>query len=84
MCLQVATVGYGDITPQTSVEQGVVLAVFLVGLIFFGVLIGSLTQLLSKASKEARKAQLYRDKMEGVEGWLRGRRFPNGLRVCAR
>ena len=53
------------------------------GIIFFGVLIGSLTQLLQRASKDARKAQLYREKMESVEGWLRGRRFPARLRVSS-
>ena len=36
------------------------MVVFIVGIIFFGVLIGSLGQLLQSASKDARKAQLYR------------------------
>ena len=79
--VQVATVGYGDITPQTPGEEAVAIFVFLLGIIFFGVLIGSLTQLLQRASKDARKAQLYREKMESVEGWLRGRHFPARLRV---
>ena len=79
--VQVATVGYGDITPQTPGEEAVAIFVFLLGIIFFGVLIGSLTQLLQRASKDARKAQLYREKMESVEAWLRARHFPARLRV---
>lgn len=54
---------------------------FLIGIIFFGVIIGSLTQLLQRASKDVRKAQLYREKMEHVDRWLRSRRFSNKLRV---
>lgn len=61
--LQVATVGYGDIAPQTAAEEGVAIFVFVLGIIFFGVLVGSLTQLLQSASKNARKASMYREKM---------------------
>lgn len=61
--LQVATVGYGDIAPQTPAEEGVAIFVFVLGIIFFGVLVGSLSQLLQSASKNARKASVYREKM---------------------
>ena len=61
--LQVATVGYGDIAPQTPAEEGIAIFVFVLGIIFFGVLVGSLTQLLQSASKNARKASVYREKM---------------------
>ena len=61
--LQVATIGYGDITAQTTVEEGVAIFVFVLGIIFFGVLVGSLTQLLQSASKNARRAQVFREKM---------------------
>jgi len=59
----VATIGYGDITPQTPLEEGVAIFVMVLGIIFFGVLVGSLTQLLQSASKNARRAQVFREKM---------------------
>lgn len=55
--------GYGDISPQTPAEEGIAIFVFVLGIIFFGVLVGSLTQLLQSASKNARKASVYREKM---------------------
>ena len=81
--VQVSTIGYGDITPQNTIEQAVSMLVFLVGVIFFGVLIGSVTQLLQTASRDARKVQSYREKMNTVEDWIKKRHFPASLRVIS-
>lgn len=58
--------GYGDITPQTAVEQGVMLAVLLLGYILLGVFIGSITDMLRQARKEE---QLSRH-ITAIQEWL--------------
>ena len=79
-CLQVVTVGYGDIVPATSIEQCIAIAVFIVGILFFGILLGSIGDMLQRATKSARRAALFREKMAAVEAWFRLRAFPKALR----
>ena len=82
--LQIVTVGYGDVTPYTAAEQGVTICVEIVGILFFGILLGSIGDMLQRATKSARKAALLRDKMGNVENWLRNRMFPKALRNSIR
>ena len=82
--MQVVTVGYGDIVPTTAVEQCIAIIVFIVGILFFGILLGSIADMLQRASKSARRAALFREKMAAVEAWLRLRAFPKGLRNSIR
>ena len=84
LIMQVVTVGYGDIVPATSVEQCIAIAVFIVGILFFGILLGSIGEILQRATKSARRAALFREKMAAVEAWLRLRAFPKSLRNSIR
>jgi cbb3-type cytochrome oxidase subunit 3 len=65
---------YGDVTPQTAWETLVNMGVFIVGVVFFAVFIGSIGSMLSRATKSARRAQLFREKMEAIDNWLHARR----------
>lgn len=42
----ITTIGFGDITPITNAERGVMLLVEILGVLFFGILLGSITSLL--------------------------------------
>lgn len=42
----VVTIGFGDVTPSTDAERAVMLVVELAGVVFFGILLGSVTSLL--------------------------------------
>ena len=48
----------------------------LAGVVFFGILIGSLGEIVQHASTRARQAQMFRRKFEDVEAWMRMRRLP--------
>ncbi|DBA70723.1 TPA: hypothetical protein ACH3X2_012094 [Trebouxia sp. C0005] len=72
----VTTVGYGDITAHSTVEQCVATVMMLAGVVFFGILIGSLGEIVQHASTRARQAQMFRRKFEDVETWMRMRRLP--------
>lgn len=41
-----ATIGFGDILPVTNAERAVMLLVQITGVLFFGILLGSITSLL--------------------------------------
>ncbi|KAL3152951.1 hypothetical protein ABBQ38_011980 [Trebouxia sp. C0009 RCD-2024] len=74
----VTTVGYGDITAHSATEQCVATVMMLAGVVFFGILIGSLGEIVQHASTRARQAQMFRRKFEDVETWMRMRRLPRG------
>lgn len=42
----ITTIGFGDITPITNAERAVMLLVEILGVLFFGILLGSITSLL--------------------------------------
>ena len=42
----VATIGFGDILPVTNAERAIMLLVQITGVLFFGILLGSITSLL--------------------------------------
>ena len=42
----ISTIGFGDITPVTNAERAVMLLVEILGVLFFGILLGSITSLL--------------------------------------
>lgn len=48
--------GFGDILPWTSVETVVCMLVQLLGICFFGALLSSISALIQRASKEARRS----------------------------
>lgn len=55
----VSTIGFGDITPRTDPERAVMLFAQLTGVLFFGILLGSITSLL-QASCCVTYAEQYR------------------------
>ena len=42
----VSTIGFGDILPRTDAERAIMLFAQLTGVLFFGILLGSITSLL--------------------------------------
>eukprot|EP00891_Asterochloris_glomerata_P007207 jgi/Astpho2/7207/Aster-x0763 len=76
----VTTVGYGDIIAQSAVEEITAMIIMLCGVLFFGILIGSLGEIVSTASHNARRAQLFRSKFEEVDSWMRLRKLPKRTR----
>ena len=44
------TIGFGDVTPISNAERAVLLFVELMGVLFFGILLGSITSLLQVCS----------------------------------
>ncbi|KAL4446679.1 hypothetical protein ABPG77_007923 [Micractinium sp. CCAP 211/92] len=75
----VATVGFGDIVPQSAVEVLVVIFVEICGVLFFGLLISSISELLAHANRNARRVQAFRNKMQSVERWMQQNMLPRKL-----
>ncbi|KAL4425355.1 hypothetical protein ABPG75_009371 [Micractinium tetrahymenae] len=75
----VATVGFGDIVPQSEVEVLVVIFVEVCGVLFFGLLISSISELLAHANRNARRVQAFRHKMQSVERWMQQNMLPPKL-----
>jgi voltage-gated potassium channel len=72
-----ASVGYGDIVPDTSVERVFAVFVILTGMAFYGYLIGNLAALLGSLDA-ARTRHL--EQIEEILSWLRHRHVPE--RIC--
>ncbi len=58
MLPQVATLGYGDITPSTAAETAVDCFIVVTGVLMFGIILGSIAEQVSNSSREARQAQV--------------------------
>ena len=72
-----ASVGYGDIVPDTQVERVFAIFVILTGMAFYGYLIGNLAALLGSLDA-ARTRHL--EQIEEILSWLRHRHVP--ARIC--
>ncbi len=46
----VSTIGFGDILPRSDAERAIMLFSQLMGVLFFGILLGSITSLLQASS----------------------------------
>uniref|UniRef100_A0A1D1ZXT6 Cyclic nucleotide-binding domain-containing protein n=2 Tax=Auxenochlorella protothecoides TaxID=3075 RepID=A0A1D1ZXT6_AUXPR len=75
----IATVGFGDVTPATLVETIVVIIVEVIGIMFFGILLSTISELLSNSNKDARRAYVFRKKLTTVDRWMKGTRLPSHL-----
>ena len=69
----ITTVGYGDIVPQTTLEQLFVTLVMLFGGAFYGFIIASLAALLS--SWDINKTK-FDEKMDSISNYMKVRKFP--------
>lgn len=71
------TVGYGDITPSTVPEIGLVLVLLLVASMVFAALLSSLTDLMGRTFADQR---LMGDRRRILSGYLEWRKIPQDLR----
>ncbi|MCB0566242.1 MAG: cyclic nucleotide-binding domain-containing protein [Phaeodactylibacter sp.] len=72
----ITTVGYGDITPITRIEKIYAIFAMLMGLGFYGFLIGNITRLLSKKDPAR---EHYLDNMEKLSVAVKYRSLPPSL-----
>lgn len=56
------------------------MACMILGIIFFGILLGSIAEALQHMSKESERVARYRARMEVVDKWMAKRRLPVKLR----
>ncbi|KAL0053143.1 hypothetical protein WJX82_001510 [Trebouxia sp. C0006] len=80
----VSTIGFGDVTPITDAERAVLLLLELTGVLFFGILLSSITSLLQRASEQMKEAETFRNKMSSVQKWMIRLQLPHELRVKIR
>ena len=64
--------GYGDIVPVTISEVILSVAFQLVGVSMFALLIGSMSEILTQTTADARKAKQFREKLQEVRDVGRG------------
>jgi len=70
------TVGYGDIVPVTDIQRLFSVFVQLLGLVFFGYIIGNMVSIVSKRDPEKVK---YLENVEKLSSLLRSRYIPKDL-----
>lgn len=75
----VTTVGYGDTTPTSALEEGLALGSMLAGALFLSFVISTLIELLASAGDESRRAERYVKKMALVDSWLGSVHLPGKL-----
>ena len=61
--LQMTTVGYGDPVPANVNEILCAMLIEFVGVLFFAFVVGNIVKLFEKQSSDARRANMYREKM---------------------
>ncbi len=77
----IVTIGYGDITPQTSSQTVVAICVELAGATMYGYVIGNMASLI--ANLDAARAQ-FEEKVEKINTFMRFRRIPEDLQERVR
>lgn len=53
MLITMLSVGYGDITPKTTAEMIVTMFATIAGIVFFGILLGSIAEALTVSPKSS-------------------------------
>lgn len=76
---QITTVGYGDLSPKTWIEQIIIIFVMLTHIMLFGLLIGSINELVKSSKRDAKASENYRAKILDVGDWIRTRKIPVNL-----
>ena len=69
-------VGFGDVVAQTGAEVAIVILVEVLGVLFFALLISSISELLAQANRNARRLHVFRAKMQSVERWMQTQALP--------
>ncbi|GLI60958.1 hypothetical protein VaNZ11_003210 [Volvox africanus] len=80
MIVTATTTGFGDFAPRSVAEQVVANVVMVGGMIMFGVLVASIGQALSRATREAHQAYNARQKIIRVMEWGEHRQLPEHIR----
>ncbi|BDA50689.1 probable potassium/sodium hyperpolarization-activated cyclic nucleotide-gated channel [Coccomyxa sp. Obi] len=80
MLVTMLSIGYGDITPQSITEIIIVMFCMIAGIIFFGILLGSIAEALTDLNKESKRIAKYRARMESVDKWMGKRGLSKKLR----
>jgi len=75
----IATVGYGDILPANAGEMVYVVAVECLGVMFFGLLISTIGELMAQVNKRAHKMSMFRTKLASIDNWVSANKLPNRL-----
>jgi hyperpolarization activated cyclic nucleotide-gated potassium channel 2 len=75
------TVGYGDITPQTSLEKGLLVVVTLFSSVVFGYMISSIGSIFSSLKEDSER---YLNQMAAVNSFLKSRKVKPSLQLKAR
>lgn len=76
----IATVGFGDVLPANQGETVVVLIVECIGVMFFGLMISTIGQLMAQVNRKARQMSLFRSKLGLVDRWIESNNLPGRLR----
>lgn len=71
-----ATVGYGDITPQNPVQMVYTICIMIAGAGMYGLIIGNVSNILAK--RDAAKVH-FQEKVEKINAFMKYRSIPNTL-----
>jgi len=77
----VATVGYGDLTPQNDWERDYSMLAMLIGAMMFGYMVSTVGSIVATFEREAFERQR---KMDSVKDWMASRNVPQKLFVRVR
>eukprot|EP01029_Cantina_marsupialis_P017203 TRINITY_DN3860_c0_g1_i2.p1 TRINITY_DN3860_c0_g1~~TRINITY_DN3860_c0_g1_i2.p1 ORF type:complete len:501 (+),score=91.30 TRINITY_DN3860_c0_g1_i2:108-1610(+) len=79
--MTMTTIGYGDLTPVTSIERVYVMINMLFGAFLFAWVVGNMTSIVSNLDTRSR---IYRQKMDALGVYMKYRRLPKHLRLRIR
>ncbi|GLC41424.1 hypothetical protein PLESTM_001194500 [Pleodorina starrii] len=80
MIVTATTTGFGDFQPRSTAEQVVANVAMVGGMIMFGVLVASIGQALSRATREAHQAYSARQKIARVMEWAQHRDLKDDIK----
>jgi hypothetical protein len=75
------TVGYGDITPSTPLETAFTMVAMVVGVSIYAYIVGNMATLVANLD---RSAQLFRERMDSINDYMRFREIPPALQFRVR
>ncbi|KAG2496651.1 hypothetical protein HYH03_005471 [Edaphochlamys debaryana] len=64
------TTGFGDFAPRWWGEQVVIAAAMIIGMVIFGILVGTITNVIARANNAAIRLQAHMRKISQVNQWL--------------
>ncbi|KAF5836837.1 hypothetical protein DUNSADRAFT_5328 [Dunaliella salina] len=70
------TTGYGDFTPRNAAEQVFANIYMMIGMMMFGLMVGTIANALTRASAQAATLHSFRKKLSQVTKWLEDHKIP--------